>query len=264
MQVPTNIYISLKSCQKAFALLRRDKSSVEQTAPAILWSIQDCVPPGWIYATQGSVCDVCRLILRRSACCWNSLVSLLWTYLLTKSRPTLCSPEDCSTSGLPGLHCVQEPAQTHGHWISIAIQPSHPLSPPSPALNLSKHQGLFQWVGSLHQEAKVLELQLQHQTFQRIFRVDFLYDWLVGSPCSLRDSEESSPALQFESIRSASLSLLYGPTLTFIHDYWKSHSFDYMHPCWLLLNALSRFVIASSQKQASFDFVAAVTICLII
>ena len=151
MQVPTNIYISLKSCQKAFALLRRDKSSVEQTAPAILWSIQDCVPPGWIYATQGSVCDVCRLILHRSACCWNSLVSLLWTYLVTKSRPTLCSPKDCSTSGLRGLHCLQELAQTHGRWISIAIQPSHPLSPPSPpAFNLSQHQDLFQWVGSLH------------------------------------------------------------------------------------------------------------------
>ena len=136
---------------------------------------------------------------------------------------TLHDPLDSSTPGFPLSHHLLEFAQVHVHWISDGIQPSHPLSPPSPpAFNLSQYQGLFQWVGSLHQEAKVLELQLQHQTFQRIFRVDFLYDWLVGSPCSLRDSEESSPALQFESIRSASLSLLYGPTLTFIHDYWKA------------------------------------------
>ena len=59
----------------------------------------------------------------------------------------------------------------------------HPLSSPSPAFNLSQHQGLFQWVSSLHQVAKVLELQLQHQSFQWIFRTDFLYNWLVWSPC---------------------------------------------------------------------------------
>ena len=73
--------------------------------------------------------------------------------------------------------------------------------------------------------------------------------------------------LQHYSLKASILqhsSLLYGPTLTFIHDYWKSHSFDYMHLCWLLFNVLSRFVIASSQKQASFNFVAAVTVCLII
>ena len=76
-----------------------------------------------------------------------------------------------------------------------AIQLSHPLSPPSPpALNLSQHQDLFQWVGSLYQVAKVLELQLQHQYFQWIFRTAFLSDWLVWSPCSPRTSQESSPA----------------------------------------------------------------------
>ena len=61
------------------------------------------------------------------------------------------------------------------HWVSDAIQPSHPLSSPSPpAFNLSQHQGLFQWVSSSHQVAKVLEFQLQHQSFQWIFRTDFL------------------------------------------------------------------------------------------
>ena len=65
--------------------------------------------------------------------------------------------------------------QTHVHWFSDAIQPSHPLSSPSPpTFNLSQHRGLFQWVCSLHQVAKVLEFQLQHQSFQWIFRTDFL------------------------------------------------------------------------------------------
>ena len=78
--------------------------------------------------------------------------------------------------------------------------PSHPLSSPSPVLNLSHHQGLFQWVGSLHQVTKVLEFQLQRQSFQWIFRVDFSKDWLVWSLYSQRNSQESSPTPQFESI----------------------------------------------------------------
>ena len=96
--------------------------------------------------------------------------------------PTLCNPMDCSTPGFPVLPHLLEFAQTHVHWVSDAIQTSHPLLSPSPfAFNLSKHQGLFQWVASSHQMAKVLELQLQHQPFQWIFRVDFLKDWLVWS-----------------------------------------------------------------------------------
>ena len=77
--------------------------------------------------------------------------------------------------GFPVLHYLPEFAQTYIHWVSDAIQPSPSLSPPSPpAFNLSQHQGLFQWVGSSHQVAKVLELQLQYQSFQRIFGIDFL------------------------------------------------------------------------------------------
>ena len=68
---------------------------------------------------------------------------------------------------------LPEFAQIHVHWVDNAIQPSHPPSPPSPALNLSQHQGLFQWVSSSHQVTKVLELQFHHQPFQWIFRVDF-------------------------------------------------------------------------------------------
>ena len=98
---------------------------------------------------------------------------------VTQSCPTLCNPMDCSTPGLPVHHQLPEFAQTHVHRVSDAIQLSHPLSSPSPpAFNLSQHQGLFQWVSSLHQVAKVLEFQLQHQSFQWILRVDvFRIDW---------------------------------------------------------------------------------------
>ena len=109
--------------------------------------------------------------------------------------PTLCDPMDCSTPGLPVHHQLPELTQTHFHGVGDAIQPSHPLSSPSsPALNLSQLQGL------LHQMAKVLELQLQHQSFQWTPSTNFLYDGLVGSPCSPRDSRESSPTSQFTSI----------------------------------------------------------------
>ena len=88
--------------------------------------------------------------------------------------PTLCEPMDCSMPGLPVHHQLLEPAQTHVHWVGDAIQPSHLLSsPPPPTFNLSQHQGLFQWVSSLHRVAKGLEFQLQHQSFQWIFRTDF-------------------------------------------------------------------------------------------
>ena len=92
---------------------------------------------------------------------------------VAQSCSTLCDPVDCSTTGLPVHHQLPELTQTHVHWLSDAIQPSHPLSSPSPpAFNLSQHQGLFQWVSSLHQVAKVLEFQLQHQSFQWTPRTD--------------------------------------------------------------------------------------------
>ena len=88
--------------------------------------------------------------------------------------PTLCDPMDCSFPGFPVHHQLLELAQTHVHWVGDAIQPSCPLSSPSPpAFNLSYHQGLFQWVSYSHQVARVLEFQLQHHSFQWIFRTDF-------------------------------------------------------------------------------------------
>ena len=80
----------------------------------------------------------------------------------SQSCPTLCDPMDCSMPGFPVHHQLPELVQTHVHWVSDAIQPSHPLlSPSPPAFNLSQHQSLFQWVSSSHQVAKKLEFQLQ-------------------------------------------------------------------------------------------------------
>ena len=159
--------------------------------------------------------------------------------------PTLCDPHGLQHARLPCPspspraytnscpwsqwyhHQLPGFTQTHVHWVSDAIQPSHPLSSPSPpALNLSPNEGLFKWVNSSHQVAKVLKFQLQHQSFQWIARTDLLQNGLVGSPCSPRDSQESSPTPQFKSINSSALCLIHSPTLTSIHDYWKNHSFD--------------------------------------
>ena len=112
-------------------------------------------------------------------------------------------PMDCSMPGFPVHHQLLEIAQTHVHWVGDAIQPSHPLSFPSPpAFNPSQDQGLFQGVSSSHEVAKVLKFQLQHQSCKWIFRNDFLYDGLVWSPCSPRDSQLFSPTPQFKSINA--------------------------------------------------------------
>ena len=127
---------------------------------------------------------------------WNKV-----KFKVTQSCLTLCDPMECSSPGLPVHHQLTEFTQTHVHWARDVIQPSHPLlSPSPPAFNLSQHQGLFKWALSSYQVAKILEFQLPHQSFQSIFRTDFLSDRLVGSPCSSRDSQESSPTPKFKSI----------------------------------------------------------------
>ena len=142
---------------------------------------------------------------------------------VAKSYPTLCVPMDCSTPGFSVLHCLLEFAPTHVHWVSDAIQPSHPQLSPPPALNLSQHQGLFLWVSSSHQVAKVLELQHQHQSLQWIFRIDFLdcFDLLTvqGTLKSLLQHHT------VQSINSLALSLLYSAALT-------SSPHDWMDLCW--------------------------------
>ena len=140
--------------------------------------------------------------------------------------PTLCDPMNRSTPGLPVHHHLLEFTQTHVHRVHDAIQPSHPGSSPfPPAPNPSQHQSfpmsqLFTWCG------QVLEFQLKYHSFQRNPRADLLQNGLVGSPCSPKDSQESSPTPQLKSINSSVLSFLHSPTLTSIHDYWKNHSLD--------------------------------------
>ena len=168
---------------------------------------------------------------------------------------------DCSTPGFPVHHQLQELTQAHVHWVGDAIQPSHPLlSPSPPTFNLSQHQGLFQWVSSLHQVAKYWSFSFSISPSNEYsglisFRIDRL-DLLAGnyasvktnlkSPCSPRDSKESSPKPHFKSTTSSALSFLFSPTLTSIHDYWRNHSFDYMDLVGkvmsLLFNMLSRLV----------------------
>ena len=135
-------------------------------------------------------------------------------------------PHESQPARPPCPSPTPEFTQTHVHQVGDAIQPSHPLSSPSPpAPNPSQHHSLFQWVISSHEVAKVLELQLYHHSFQRNPRTDLLQNGLVGSPCSPRDSLESSPTPQFKSINSSVLSFLHSPTLTSIHDtrQYKTH-----------------------------------------
>ena len=136
------------------------------------------------------------------------------------SRSVICDslrPHGLQQPGFPVYHQLLEPAQIHVHRVGYSIQPSHPLSSPSPpAFNLSHLQGLFYWVSSLHEVAKVLEHQ--HQSFQWVIQNWFPLGLMVGSPCSPRDSQESFSTPQFKSINSLVFSFIYGPTPS-IHDY---------------------------------------------
>ena len=143
---------------------------------------------------------------------------------VTQSCPTLCNPMNRSTPGLPAHHQLLEPTQTHVHWVGDDIQPSHPLSSPSPsALNLSQHQGLFKWVNTFRQSigvsasTSVLPMNIQDWVPLK---------WTSWISLQSKDSQESSPTPQFKSINSSALSFLCSPTLTSIHDYWKNHSLN--------------------------------------
>ena len=135
----------------------------------------------------------------------------------------LCNPMNCSTPGLPVHHQLLELTQTHIHQVHDAIQPSHPLSSPSPpAPSPSQHQSLFQWVNSSHEVAKVLEFFsfsiIPSKEIPGL--ISFRMDWLdllavQGTLNSLLQHHSSKASI-----------LLHSPTLTSIHDYWKNHSFD--------------------------------------
>ena len=190
---------------------------------------------------------------------------------VTQSCLSLCDPMDCSMPGFPNHHQLLELAQTHVHLVIDAIQPFHPLlSPSPPAFSLSQHQGLFQWVSSLHQVAKIFEPQLQHQSFQWKFRTDFLYDWLVWFPavqgtltCLLQHYILKASILCLSAFFMVQLSHPYMTTgktidltrLTFVSKNFVSKVIS------LLFNMLSRLVIAFLPRGKCLNFMAAVTIC---
>ena len=156
-------------------------------------------------------------------------VCCYWCCSVTKLCLTLCDPMDWSMSGYPIPHYFLESAQVHVHWISDATQPSHPLLLSSPfAFNLSQHQGLFQWVGSLYQVAKYWSFNFSViLSSEYSGLISFRTDWLdllavQGTLKSLLQHHSSKT-----SILGHSLCLPYGPTLTSIHDYWKDHGLDY-------------------------------------
>ena len=152
---------------------------------------------------------------------------------VTQSCPALWDPMNRSTPGLPVHHQLPEFTQTHVHWVSDAIQPSHPLlSPSPPAFNLSQHQGLFKWVHSLHQVAKVLEFQLSiSPSNEYLGLISFRMDWFdlleVQGTLKSRLQNNSSKAsiLQCSAFFITQLS---HPYMT----YWKNHSFDQTDFCW--------------------------------
>ena len=177
---------------------------------------------------------------------------------------TLCDPMDCSTPGLPVPHHLLGFAQVHVHCISDAIQSYHPLMLSSlSALSLSQHQGLFQWVFHSHRMTKILELQLQHQSFQWIFRkIDCFELFAVQGTFRSVIQHHSSKAsiLWHSSLFMVQLSQLYMATgKTIALTIWTFVG----RVISLLLNTLSRFVIAFLPRSSHLlisDFMAAVTI----
>ena len=161
-------------------------SGIESGSPALgVWSLSHWITREvpvfgfWFSYPSYSNCKWCSLELnwKDSLSCrlrWKQKERSMVVAQLLKLYLTLYSPMDCSVPGFQVLHYLLEFAHTHVHWVGDAIQQSHPLLPFSPALNLSQHQGLFQWVSALHQVAKVLEFQLQHQSLQWTPRTDFL------------------------------------------------------------------------------------------
>ena len=150
---------------------------------------------------------------------------------VAQSCPTLCDLMNRSMPGLPVHHQLQESTQTPVHCVRDAIQRCHPLSSRSPhALNFPSI-GVFSNESALHIRwpkywSFSFNISLSNEHSGQIS-----FTGLVGSPCSPRDSQESSPTPQFKSINSSALSFLQSPTLTSIHDHWKNHSLDQTDLC---------------------------------
>ena len=175
-----------------------------------LWSRE------WVFQFTSIFSNAPLIVLREGYCC-----------SVAKSCPTFFNPWTtvCQAPSLPPRVCSNSCPLSQWWYptISYSASSSHPHFP--------QHQTFFQWVSSSPQVAKVLEFQLQHQSFQWTVRTDILKGWLVWFPCTPRDCQESSPTPQLKSVTSLVLSLLYGSTLISVPDNWKNHSSDYMDLC---------------------------------
>ena len=152
---------------------------------------------------------------------------------VSQSRLTLRDPRNCSRPGFPVLHHLLEFAQIHVHWVDDAIQPSLvPFSSCPPSFPVS---GSFPMSPVFSNESALRIRWPKYWSFcispsnEYSGLISFRIDWFDF--LAVQETEESSPAPRFESISSLALSLLYGPTLTSIQDYWKNHSFDYLDLC---------------------------------
>ena len=149
-----------------------DQHGTALSCPLIEWNGE---MPDECWQGQSQIIFMRAVTVEQSPCLKKICITQFSS--VAQSCPTLCDPMDCSTPGLLVHRQLLEFTETRIHWVSDAIQPSHPLlSPSPPAFNLSQHQGLFKWVSSSHQVAKVLELQPQHQSFQWIFMISFRMD----------------------------------------------------------------------------------------
>ena len=158
--------------------------------------------------------------------CLNDVFSSVQFSSVAQSCPTLCDPTNRSTPGLPVHHHLREFTQTHAHRVSDAIQPSHPLSSPSPpALNPSQHQSLFQWVNSSHEVAKVLVSALA-SFLPKKSQGWSPSEWTGWISLQSKGLSRAFSNTTVQSINSSALSLLHSPTLTSIHDHRKNHSLD--------------------------------------
>ena len=165
-----------------------------------------------------STCSAAGCVRSLMLCISQSVQSLSRVQLFATSWTAACQASLSITNPRSLLKLMStELVMPSNHLILC-----HPLLllPPIPPSS----RVFFQWVSSSHEAAKLLEFQLQHQSFQWTPRTDLLWDGLFGSPCSPRGSQESSPTPQFKSINFSMLSFLYSPTLTSIYDYWKNHS----------------------------------------
>ena len=198
------------------------RNGLSLTQNTVLWITRGLFRPGLLEAVVVLPGVATSLFINKKFKISVLISKICCCCSVTQSCLTRCNPMDCSTLGLPVHRQLPDFAQLHVHSVGDAIQPSHPLSPSPHAFNLSPHQGLFQWVRWVHLHIRWPEywsFTFSINPFNEYsglisFRID-KFDLLAVQ----RDSQESSPTPQFESINSLALILLYGPTLMSIHTW---------------------------------------------